>query len=416
MRPSSFAPLLSSSGMTRFYAEERQKFSREKPHLNIGTIGHVDHGKTTLTAAITSVLASKGGAQFIDYSSIDKAPEERERGITINVAHVEYNTETRHYGHIDCPGHKEYVKNMISGASQMDGAILVVSASSGAMPQTREHVLLARQVGIQNLVVFLNKCDLVSDPELLEFVEMEVKEILEEYKFDGEGTPFVRGSAVMALEGKNEEYGVSSIDELMAACDSHFPTPVRPLDKPFLMAVEDIFSISGRGTVVTGAVEQGVIKTGDPVEIVGLKDTQKAVVTGVEMFRKLLNRGEAGDNLGALLRGIKREDVKRGQVLCAPGSCKTYTRFEAETFILLPTEGGRSKPFHTGYRPQFFVRTANVTGEVELPEETPACFPGDKVSITVNLIAPTVMAEGTRFSIREGGITVGAGVVTKVIE
>jgi elongation factor Tu len=284
------------------------------------------------------------------------------------------------------------------------------------MPQTREHVLLARQVGIQNLVVFLNKCDLVSDPELLEFVEMEVKEILEEYKFDGEGTPFVRGSAVMALEGKNEEYGVSSIDELMAACDSHFPTPVRPLDKPFLMAVEDIFSISGRGTVVTGAVEQGVIKTGDPVEIVGLKDTQKAVVTGVEMFRKLLNRGEAGDNLGALLRGIKREDVKRGQVLCAPGSCKTYTRFEAETFILLPTEGGRSKPFHTGYRPQFFVRTANVTGEVELPEETPACFPGDKVSITVNLIAPTVMAEGTRFSIREGGITVGAGVVTKVIE
>ena len=304
---------------------------------------------------------------------------------------------------------------MISGASQMDGAILVVSASSGAMPQTREHVLLARQVGIQNLVVFLNKCDLVSDPELLEFVEMEVKDILEEYKYDGEGTPFVRGSAVKALEGKTDEYGIGAIDELMEACDKHFPTPVRPLDKPFLMAVEDIFSISGRGTVVTGAVEQGVIKTGDPVEIVGLKDSQKAVVTGVEMFRKLLNRGEAGDNLGALLRGIKREDVKRGQVLCAPGTCHTYTRFEAETFILLSTEGGRSKPFHTGYRPQFFVRTANVTGEVTLPDETPACFPGDKVSMTVDLISPTVMAEGTRFSIREGGITVGAGVVTKVI-
>eukprot|EP00008_Paramoeba_atlantica_P003697 CAMPEP_0201485758 /NCGR_PEP_ID=MMETSP0151_2-20130828/9863_1 /ASSEMBLY_ACC=CAM_ASM_000257 /TAXON_ID=200890 /ORGANISM="Paramoeba atlantica, Strain 621/1 / CCAP 1560/9" /LENGTH=430 /DNA_ID=CAMNT_0047870061 /DNA_START=88 /DNA_END=1380 /DNA_ORIENTATION=+ len=401
---------------SRFYAEDKKKaFERSLPHLNVGTIGHVDHGKTTLTAAITRVLSSQGKAQYVDYSAIDKAPEERERGITINVAHVEYETENRHYGHIDCPGHKEYVKNMISGASQMDGAILVVSAPAGAMPQTREHVLLARQVGIKNIVVFLNKCDQVADPDLLELVEMEVKDILEKYEYDPEETPFVRGSALDVLEDKKDsEYGIDCIYKLMEACDGHFPTPERPLDQPFLMPIEDIFTISGRGTVVTGAVERGVIKTGDAVEVVGLKDTQKAVVTGVEMFRKLLNRGEAGDNLGALLRGIKREDIRRGQVLCKPGSCTTHTRFEGETYILDASEGGRSKPFHTGYCPQFFIRTANVTGDVELPEGVAACLPGDKITLTVNLIAPVVMDVGTHFSVREGGITVGAGVVTKV--
>jgi len=399
----------------RWYADERKKYERSLPHVNIGTIGHVDHGKTTLTSAITTVLAEAGKAEKVSYAQIDKAPEERERGITINVAHVEYETETRHYGHIDCPGHKEYVKNMISGASQMDGAILVVSAPAGAMPQTREHILLARQVGINHIVVFLNKCDQVTDPDLLELVEMEVKDLLTKYDFDADATPFVRGSALMAMEGKKDPLGVPSIHELLAACDRHIPTPVRPLDKPFLMAIEDIFSISGRGTVVTGAVEQGVIKTGDNVEIVGFKDPMKAVVTGVEMFRKILNRGEAGDNLGALLRGVKREDVKRGQVLCKPGSCKTATTFEAETYILLNSEGGRSKPFHTGYRPQFFVRTANVTGEVTLPDNVAACLPGDKATLKIKLIAPIVLAEGTRFSMREGGLTVGAGVVTKII-
>jgi len=345
-----------------------------------------------------------------------KAPEERERGITINVAHVEYVTDKRHYGHIDCPGHKEYVKNMISGASQMDGAILVVSAQAGAMPQTREHVLLARQVGIKNIVVFMNKCDQVTDPDLLEIVEMEVKDVLDKYEFNGSETPIIRGSALMALEGKKDDpLGVDSIHKLLKAVDEHFPTPIRPLEKPFLMAIEDIFSISGRGTVVTGAVEQGIIKTGDPVEIIGLRDPQKAVVTGVEMFRKILNRGEAGDNLGALLRGVKREDIRRGQILCKPGSCKTYTSFEAETYILLLAEGGRAKPFHSGYRPQFFVRTANVTGEITMPDGVAACLPGDRATLKVKLIAPIVLSEGTRFSMREGGITVGAGVVTKVV-
>ena len=392
----------------------KAKFQRNKPHCNIGTIGHVDHGKTTLTAAITKVLAETGGATFTDYANIDKAPEERERGITISTAHVEYETENRHYAHVDCPGHADYVKNMITGAAQMDGAILVVNAADGPMPQTREHILLARQVGVPALVVYMNKVDQVDDEEILELVELEVRELLSYYDFPGDDIPIVKGSALAALEGRDDAIGKNSINELMAAVDEFIPQPPRPTDKPFLMPVEDVFSISGRGTVVTGRIETGIVKVGDEVEIVGLKDTRKTVVTGVEMFRKLLDQGMAGDNVGALVRGVAREDVERGQVLCKPGSVKPHTEFSAEVYVLSKDEGGRHTPFFANYRPQFYFRTTDVTGEVMLPEGTEMVMPGDNVTIGVKLIAPIAMDEGLRFAIREGGRTVGSGVVSSI--
>ena len=394
----------------------KAKFERNKPHCNIGTIGHVDHGKTTLTAAITKVLAESGGATFTAYDMIDKAPEERERGITISTAHVEYETANRHYAHVDCPGHADYVKNMITGAAQMDGAILVVSAADGPMPQTREHILLARQVGVPAIVVFMNKVDQVDDPELLELVELEVRELLSSYQFPGDDIPIVKGSALKALEGKDDAIGHDAILALMEAVDSYIPQPERPKDKPFLMPIEDVFSISGRGTVVTGRVERGVVKVGEEIEIVGIRPTMKTVCTGVEMFRKLLDQGEAGDNVGVLLRGTKREDVERGQVLAAPGSITPHTKFEAEAYILTKEEGGRHTPFFTKYRPQFYFRTTDVTGQVELPEGTEMVMPGDNVTMSVELINPIAMDEGLRFAIREGGRTVGAGVVSKIVE
>jgi elongation factor Tu len=394
----------------------KAKFQRDKPHANVGTIGHVDHGKTTLTAAITKILAETGGATFTSYDQIDKAPEEKARGITINTAHVEYQTENRHYAHVDCPGHADYVKNMITGAAQMDGAILVVSAADGPMPQTREHILLARQVGVPAIVVYLNKCDMVDDEELLELVELEVRELLSKYDFPGDDIPIVKGSALQALEGQAGELGAPSVLELMKAVDAYIPQPERPMDRPFLMPIEDVFSISGRGTVVTGRVERGIINVGEEVEIVGIKTTQKTVCTGVEMFRKLLDRGEPGDNVGILLRGVKRDDVERGQVLCKPGSITPHTKFDAETYVLTKEEGGRHTPFFSNYRPQFFFRTTDVTGTIELPDGTEMVMPGDNVTMKVNLIAPIAMEEGLRFAIREGGRTVGAGVVAKVIE
>ena len=392
----------------------KAKFERNKPHCNIGTIGHVDHGKTTLTAAITKVLSETGGATFTDYANIDKAPEERERGITISTAHVEYETANRHYAHVDCPGHADYVKNMITGAAQMDGAILVVNAADGPMPQTREHILLARQVGVPALVVYMNKVDQVDDEEILELVELEVRELLSSYDYPGDDIPIIKGSALAALEGRNDEIGKSSINALMAAVDSYIPQPPRPTDKPFLMPVEDVFSISGRGTVVTGRVETGIVKVGEEVEIVGLKPTVKTTVTGVEMFRKLLDQGEAGDNIGALVRGVKREDVERGQVLAKPGTCKPHTSFESEVYVLSKDEGGRHTPFFANYRPQFYFRTTDVTGSVTLPEGTEMVMPGDNVKLVVELIAPIAMDEGLRFAIREGGRTVGSGVVSKI--
>ena len=394
----------------------KEKFERTKPHCNIGTIGHVDHGKTTLTAAITKVLAETGGATFSAYDQIDKAPEEKARGITISTAHVEYQTEARHYAHVDCPGHADYVKNMITGAAQMDGAILVVSAADGPMPQTREHILLARQVGVPALVIYMNKVDQVDDPELLELVEMEIRELLSSYEFPGDDIPIVQGSALAALEGKNDEIGKQSILKLMEAVDSYIPQPERPKDQAFLMPIEDVFSISGRGTVVTGRVERGVVKVGEEVEIIGIRDTQKTTVTGVEMFRKLLDQGEAGDNVGVLLRGTKREDVERGQVLCKPGSVTPHTRFKAEAYILTKEEGGRHTPFFANYRPQFYFRTTDVTGTVTLPAGTEMVMPGDNLKFEVELIAPIAMEEKLRFAIREGGRTVGAGVVASIIE
>ena len=391
----------------------KAKFERNKPHCNIGTIGHVDHGKTSLTAAITKILAKSGGATFTAYDQIDKAPEERARGITISTAHVEYETKNRHYAHVDCPGHADYVKNMITGAAQMDGAILVVSAADGPMPQTREHILLARQVGVPALVVFLNKCD-IADPDLLELVELEVRELLTSYQFPGDDIPIIHGSAVAALEDKNPELGEQAILKLMEAVDKYIPQPERPKDKPFLMPIEDVFSISGRGTVVTGRIERGIVKVGEEVEIVGLKDTVKTIVTGVEMFRKLLDQGEAGDNIGALLRGTKREDVERGQVLAKPGTITPHKRFKAESYILTKEEGGRHTPFFTNYRPQFYFRTTDVTGIVTLPSGVEMVMPGDNVSMDVELIQPIAMDEGLRFAIREGGRTVGAGVVAKI--
>ena len=392
----------------------KAKFERNKPHCNIGTIGHVDHGKTTLTAAITKVLAETGGAVFTDYANIDKAPEERERGITISTAHVEYETANRHYAHVDCPGHADYVKNMITGAAQMDGAILVVNAADGPMPQTREHILLARQVGVPSLVVYMNKVDQVDDPEILELVEMEIRELLSFYGFDGDNIPVIPGSALAALEGRDDAIGKESIYALMKAVDEFIPQPPRPTDRPFLMPVEDVFSISGRGTVVTGRVEAGIVKVGEEVEVVGIRDTQKTVVTGVEMFRKLLDQGEAGDNIGALVRGLKREDVERGQVLAKPGSVTPHTEFSAEVYVLSKDEGGRHTPFFANYRPQFYFRTTDVTGEVILPEGTEMVMPGDNVGLSVKLIAPIAMDEGLRFAIREGGRTVGSGVVSKI--
>ncbi len=392
----------------------KAKFERNKPHCNIGTIGHVDHGKTSLTAAITKILAKTGGATYTAYDQIDKAPEERARGITISTAHVEYETANRHYAHVDCPGHADYVKNMITGAAQMDGAILVVSAADGPMPQTREHILLARQVGVPALVVFLNKVDMVDDPELLELVEMEVRELLSSYQFPGDDIPIIKGSALMALEDKNPDLGEKAVLELMAAVDAYIPQPVRATERPFLMPIEDVFSISGRGTVVTGRIERGIVNVGDEVEIVGIKNTVKTIVTGVEMFRKLLDRGEAGDNIGALLRGTKREDVERGQVLAKPGSITPHTQFKAEAYVLTKEEGGRHTPFFTNYRPQFYFRTTDVTGVVQLPEGTEMVMPGDNVSMDVELIAPIAMDEGLRFAIREGGRTVGAGVVASI--
>ena len=394
----------------------KAKFERTKPHCNIGTIGHVDHGKTSLTAAITKVLAETGKAQFSAYDQIDKAPEERERGITISTAHVEYETDKRHYAHVDCPGHADYVKNMITGAAQMDGAILVVSAADGPMPQTREHILLARQVGVPALVVFLNKVDMVDDPELLELVEMEVRELLSSYQFPGDDIPIVKGSALCALEDKQPEIGHDAILKLMDEVDAYIPQPDRPKDQPFLMPIEDVFSISGRGTVVTGRIERGVVKVGEEVEIVGIRDTTKTTVTGVEMFRKLLDQGEAGDNVGCLLRGVDREGVERGQVLCKPGSIKPHKKFTAEAYILTKEEGGRHTPFFTNYRPQFYFRTTDVTGVVTLPEGTEMVMPGDNVSMSVELITPIAMEEKLRFAIREGGRTVGAGVVAKITE
>jgi elongation factor Tu len=394
----------------------KEKFERTKPHCNIGTIGHVDHGKTTLTAAITRVLSETGGATATSFDEIDKAPEEKERGITISTAHVEYETPNRHYAHVDCPGHADYVKNMITGAAQMDGGILVVSAADGPMPQTREHILLARQVGVPALVVYMNKVDQVDDPELLELVELEIRELLSSYDFPGDDIPIVQGSALAALEGRDEETGAKSILALMEAVDAYVPQPERPIDQPFLMPIEDVFSISGRGTVVTGRIERGVVKVGDEVEIVGIKDTQKTICTGVEMFRKLLDRGEAGDNVGVLLRGTKREEVERGQVLCAPGSVTPHTKFKAEAYILTKEEGGRHTPFFTNYRPQFYFRTTDVTGVVSLPEGTEMVMPGDNCTMEVELIVPIAMEESLRFAIREGGRTVGAGVVASIIE
>ena len=394
----------------------KEKFARTKPHCNIGTIGHVDHGKTTLTAAITKVLAESGGATYTAYDQIDKAPEERARGITISTAHVEYQTAKRHYAHVDCPGHADYVKNMITGAAQMDGAILVVSAADGPMPQTREHILLARQVGVPALVVYLNKVDMVDDPELLELVEMEVRELLSSYQFPGDKIPIVRGSALAALEDREAELGKQSVLKLMAAVDEYIPQPDRPKDQPFLMPIEDVFSISGRGTVVTGRIERGIIKVGEEVEIVGIRPTTKTVVTGVEMFRKLLDQGEAGDNVGALLRGIERDGVERGQVLCKPGSVKPHKKFKAEAYILTKEEGGRHTPFFTNYRPQFYFRTTDVTGVVQLPQGTEMVMPGDNVTMDVELITPIAMEEKLRFAIREGGRTVGAGVVAQIVE
>jgi len=391
------------------------KFERTKPHVNVGTIGHVDHGKTTLTAAITTILSKKFGGEAKAYDQIDAAPEEKARGITINTAHVEYETETRHYAHVDCPGHADYVKNMITGAAQMDGAILVCSAADGPMPQTREHILLARQVGVPYIIVFLNKCDMVDDEELLELVEMEVRELLSKYDFPGDDIPIVKGSALKALEGDQSPIGEPAIFELAAALDSYIPTPERAIDKPFLLPIEDVFSISGRGTVVTGRVERGIVKVGEEIEIVGIKPTVKTTCTGVEMFRKLLDQGQAGDNVGVLLRGTKREDVERGQVLCKPGSITPHTHFTGEIYVLSKEEGGRHTPFFNNYRPQFYFRTTDVTGSIALPEGTEMVMPGDNVSITVKLIAPIAMEEGLRFAIREGGRTVGAGVVAKVI-
>ena len=396
----------------------KEKFNRTKPHVNVGTIGHVDHGKTTLTAAISAVLSRKGLAELKDYDNIDNAPEEKERGITIATSHIEYETEARHYAHVDCPGHADYVKNMITGAAQMDGAILVVSAADGSMPQTREHILLSRQVGVPYIVVFMNKCDMVDDPELQELVEMEIRELLSEYGFPGDDTPIVKGSALQALEeakaGKDGEWS-AKIMELMTAVDSYIPTPTRDTDKDFLMPIEDIFSISGRGTVVTGRVEKGIVKVGDTIEIVGLRDTQTTTVTGVEMFRKEMDQGEAGDNVGVLLRGTKKEDVERGMVLCKPKSITPHTKFEAEVYILTKDEGGRHTPFFNNYRPQFYVRTTDVTGSITLAAGTEMVMPGDNVKITVELIAPVALEDGTRFAIREGGRTVGSGVVSKIL-
>jgi len=392
----------------------KAKFERNKPHCNIGTIGHVDHGKTSLTAAITKVLAETGGATFTSYANIDKAPEERERGITISTAHVEYETAARHYAHVDCPGHADYVKNMITGAAQMDGAILVVSATDGPMPQTREHILLAKQVGVPAMVVFMNKVDLVDDEEILELVEMEIRELLSKYDFPGDDIPITKGSAVCALDGKRDDIGHDAVLELMKTVDEYIPQPERPLDRPFLMPIEDVFSISGRGTVVTGRVESGIVKVGEEIEIVGIKDTRKTVCTGVEMFRKLLDQGQAGDNIGALLRGVGREDVERGQVLCKPGTIKPHTEFTAEVYVLSKDEGGRHTPFFANYRPQFYFRTTDVTGTVELPEGTEMVMPGDNVQLQVKLIAPIAMDQGLRFAIREGGRTVGAGVVASI--
>ncbi len=392
----------------------KAKFERTKPHLNIGTIGHVDHGKTSLTAAITKVLAETGGATFTSYANIDKAPEERERGITISTAHVEYETTERHYAHVDCPGHADYVKNMITGAAQMDGAILVVSATDGPMPQTREHILLARQVGVPTMVVFMNKVDLVDDAEILELVELEIRELLSSYDFDGDNIPVIQGSAVCALEDKQPEIGHDAVLKLMQAVDTYLPQPERPLDKPFMMPIEDVFSISGRGTVVTGRVETGVVKVGEEVEIVGINDTRKTTVTGVEMFRKLLDQGQAGDNIGALIRGVGREEVERGQVLCKPGSIKPHTDFQSEVYVLSKDEGGRHTPFFANYRPQFYFRTTDVTGTVELPEGTEMVMPGDNIALGVKLIAPIAMDVGQRFTIREGGRTVGSGIVSGI--
>ncbi len=395
----------------------KEKFERTKPHMNVGTIGHVDHGKTTLTAAITKVAAEKQGkGDVVAFENIDKAPEERERGITIAVSHVEYETDNRHYAHVDCPGHADYVKNMITGAAQMDGAILVVSAADGAMPQTREHILLARQVGVPNIIVFMNKVDQVDDPELLELVEMEIRELLSKYEFPGDDIPIIQGSALKAMESDSGEMGSEAILKLLQAMDDYFPEPQREIDKPFLMPIEDVFSISGRGTVVTGRVERGIVKVGDEIEIVGIKDTEKTTCTGVEMFRKLLDEGRAGENVGVLLRGTKREDVDRGQVLAHPGSITPHTKFNAEVYILSKDEGGRHTPFFNGYRPQFYFRTTDITGSVDLPEGTEMVMPGDNVKMSITLIGPIAMEEGLRFAIREGGRTVGAGVVTKITE
>ena len=394
----------------------KAKFERNKPHCNIGTIGHVDHGKTTLTAAITKVLAESGGAEFTAYDQIDKAPEEKERGITIATAHVEYETEKRHYAHVDCPGHADYVKNMITGAAQMDGAVLVVNAADGPMPQTREHILLARQVGVPALVVYLNKIDQVDDKELIDLVEMEIRELLTSYEFPGDKTPIIKGSALAAIEDKDETIGKNSILELMKAVDEHIPQPDRPKDKPFLMPVEDVFSISGRGTVVTGRIEQGIVKVGDELEILGIKEVQKTTCTGVEMFRKLLDSGEAGDNVGVLLRGTKREEVERGQVLAVPGSIKPHTKFKVESYVLKKEEGGRHTPFFSNYRPQFYFRTTDVTGTIKLPEGTEMVMPGDNITMEVSLLSAIAMDKGLKFAIREGGKTVGAGVVTEIIE
>ena len=394
----------------------KAKFERTKPHCNVGTIGHVDHGKTTLTAAITKVLAESGGAEFTAFDQIDKAPEEKERGITIATAHVEYETEKRHYAHVDCPGHADYVKNMITGAAQMDGAILVVNAADGPMPQTREHILLARQVGVPALVVYMNKIDQVDDKELVDLVEMELRELLTSYEFPGDTIPIIKGSALAALEGKDDEIGKNSILELLKAVDEHIPQPTRITDKPFLMPVEDVFSISGRGTVVTGRIEQGVVKIGEDIEILGIKETQKTVCTGVEMFRKLLDSGEAGDNVGVLLRGTKREEVERGQVLAKPGSIKPHTKFKVEAYVLKKEEGGRHTPFFSNYRPQFYFRTTDVTGTIKLPEGTEMVMPGDNIAMEVSLLSPIAMDKGLKFAIREGGKTVGAGVVAEIVE
>ena len=394
----------------------KAKFERTKPHCNVGTIGHVDHGKTTLTSAITKVLAESGGAEFTAFDQIDKAPEEKERGITIATAHVEYETEKRHYAHVDCPGHADYVKNMITGAAQMDGAILVVNAADGPMPQTREHILLARQVGVPALVVYMNKIDQVDDKELVELVEMELRELLTSYEFPGDTIPIIKGSALAALEGKDNEIGKNSILELLKAVDEHIPQPTRITDKPFLMPVEDVFSISGRGTVVTGRIEQGVVKIGEDIEILGIKETQKTVCTGVEMFRKLLDSGEAGDNVGVLLRGTKREEVERGQVLAKPGSIKPHTKFKVEAYVLKKEEGGRHTPFFSNYRPQFYFRTTDVTGTIKLPEGTEMVMPGDNIAMEVSLLSPIAMDKGLKFAIREGGKTVGAGVVAEIVE